>query len=202
MPAAPPSADQLAVLALLWALWACPHSLLLQEGLRARLQAALGLRPAVYRLLYSLFSIISILPVLMYLHILGGVRPYFWPVPWLALQAALVLAALGIFGWASGSFSRGGVDLFGWRQAMSAREPEPRLVEAGVYAHLRHPMHLAGVILLWARGLGPADLATSLLLTLYIVLGTRHEERRLRRQFGQAYVDYAARVPVIPGLPW
>ena len=138
----------------------------------------------------------------MYLHLLGGARAYFWPRPWVWAQLALVALALAIFLWASRSFSRGGVDLFGWRQARHSQEPGPHLVESGVYAHLRHPMHVAGVILLWARGLGPADLLTSLVLTAYLALGTWHEERRLRRQFGQAYREYADRVPIIPGLPW
>ena len=57
--AVPPEAAQLLTLALLWALWCAPHSLLLQEGLRLGLQTTLGLRPAVYRLLYSLFSIVK-----------------------------------------------------------------------------------------------------------------------------------------------
>ena len=188
-PTPSPETGQLAILAVLWIVWCALHSLLLQEGLRNRVQDVLGLRPAVYRLLYSIISILTLVPVVMYL-------------PWLVPQVVLVALGLGIFFWASDSFSRAGVDLFGWRQARQAKEPAPHLVERGAYARLRHPMHLAGVILLWARGLGQADLLTSLLLTAYLALGTWHEERRLRRQFGRAYQDYAARVPIIPGLPW
>ncbi|CAO0819886.1 hypothetical protein DFAR_1180003 [Desulfarculales bacterium] len=52
------------------------------------------------------------------------------------------------------------------------------------------------------RMLTPADLAINLVLTVYIVLGTWHEERKLHRQMGQAYYDYAAKGPIIPGLGW
>jgi len=43
-------------------------------------------------------------------------------------------------------------------------------------------------------------LALNLGLTVYILIGVRYEERKLRREFGQPYADYSARTPMlIPG---
>jgi protein-S-isoprenylcysteine O-methyltransferase Ste14 len=197
-----PAASQLVVLALAWALWAALHSLLLQDGLRARLQSVLGLRTAVYRLLYSVISLATILPVLMYYWSVDGGRTHLWPWPWLVIQLLLQAVGWGLMLWAWRSFSRNGLDLFGWGQARQAGEPQPVLVTSGAYARLRHPMNVAGLVIIWARPLGAADLVTNAVLTAYMILGSIHEERRLRRQFGQAYLDYVARVPVLPGLPW
>ena len=191
--------NQLLVLGLAWALWAGVHSLLLQRRVRGRLEAVLGLRMAVYRLLYSLFSLVTVLPVVMYIWWLGGIWPFFWPGPWLYLQALLLALGLGLLEWAEHSFRQGGQDLFGWQEAAGGHDKTPALVASGAYAHLRHPMHVAGLILIWSRSLGPADLVTNLVLSAYLILGTWHEERRLRRFFGPAYHEYARRVGLLPG---
>jgi methanethiol S-methyltransferase len=197
-----PAVEQLLALALAWALWAALHSLLLREGLRARLQNALGLRTAVYRLLYSVFSVTTVLPVLMYYWHLAGMRSHLWPWPWLVFQLLLQAVGWGLMFWASRSFSRQGLDLFGWSQAHAADEPTPVLAASGAYARMRHPMNVAGIVIIWARPLDAADLVTNVVLTAYMILGSIHEERRLRRQFGEAYRDYAAKVPAAPGLPF
>ncbi len=194
------SAADLTLLALVWAGWCGLHSLLLVDGLRGRLQALLGFNSARYRLLYSVFSLVSIYPVVQYSKALGGIRPFFWPQPWLWPQLILLALALFILLWAGLDFSKGGFDLMGFKQAFKKGEPPHELISAGVYAHLRHPMHFAALIVVWARTLCPADVVISLLLTVYLVLGTWHEEARLRRQFGEEYRVYARRVPLVPFL--
>ncbi len=197
-----PVSNQLTALALAWAAWAALHSLLLQDHLRARLEKSLGLRAATYRLLYSILALATILPVLTYYWQVGGMRANPWPWPWLALQIALQAAGWGLLFWAWRSFSREGLDLSGLTQVGQAGDHPPVLVTSGAYARMRHPMTTAGFIIIWARPLGDADLVTNAVLTAYLVLGAIHEERRLRRQFGQAYRDYAAKVPAGPGLRW
>lgn len=195
-----PSTNDLIILTLVWVAWAGLHSLLLASGPRSRLQAALCMNSARYRLLYSIFSLITIYPVLRFTRHLGGISPFFWPEPWLWPQLVLLSLALVLLLWAGLDFSKGGFDLMGFKDAFKKGEKPHKLISAGAYAHLRHPMHLAALIMVWARSQGPADLVVSLLMTIYIVLGTWHEETRLRRQFGQAYRDYAKQVPLVPFL--
>ncbi len=196
------SLEELAALALAWGLWGALHSLLAREGIRARLQGWSHLPPAAYRLFYSIFAMLSLLPPLLYGGVLGGFRSYWWPWLWWPLQILLAGGAWGLVLWAEWRMVLAGVDNFGLRQALHHHEDPLVLVRRGPYRYLRHPMYLATLVLLWARGLAPADLATSLALTIYLALGTWHEERKLRRQMGDAYRDYANKVPIIPGLKW
>lgn len=197
----PGGASAWLLLAVLWGLWGLGHSLLLHPPLRAFLERAVGLPSSAYRLAYSSFAVLSILPPLALTRILGGLRHWWWPWPWWPLQALALAAALGLMAWAQLYFSRAGLDLTGLGQARGHTPDRHLLVRGGPYAHMRHPMYLAALLLLWARHLAEADLVTSLALTLYLAAGTWLEERRLRRQLGQAYRDYAARVPLLPGLP-
>ncbi|MBI4800864.1 MAG: hypothetical protein HY794_19415 [Desulfarculus sp.] len=194
------SLEELAVVVLLWAAWGALHSLLVQETVRARLQALTHLPPAAYRLFYSIVAMFSILVPLLFTYALGGMRSWPWPWPWWPLQVVLAGGAMALIVWAEWVMVLAGVDNFGLRQAMTHHEDPLTLVRRGPYARLRHPMYLATLVLLWTRALTPPDLVASLVLTVYMVLGTWHEERKLRRQMGEAYRDYAKKVPIIPGL--
>lgn len=199
MPPSSPSPGDLALLAVLWAAWCGLHSLLLERRLRAVLARRLHLRPPQYRLAYTVFSLMSIYPVLKYSSHLGAILPLWWPGAWLGLQVVLWAAALGLLMWASWDFSQGGFDLAGMKAAFDPRPEVHRLITSGAYAHLRHPMHLAAFTVVWSRALhGWPDLVISLMLSAYLALGTWHEETRLRRQFGGDYQEYARRVGLLP----
>ncbi len=83
--------------------------------------------------------------------------------------------------------------------------PAPVLCLRGPYRHCRHPVYLATLLSFW---IGPvmtwARLEFALLASLYILIGTRLEERDTRRSLGEAYDRYRENVPMwIPRLtPW
>lgn len=89
-----------------------------------------------------------------------------------------------------------------FRRARTSTDPDARpsaLVDGGVYALVRNPMYLGGVLILlgWALLL---DAVTTLAVPpLYGLLASRGfippEERRLDAAFGDAWRDYARRVP-------
>ena len=177
------------------------HSLLLERRLRAFLERLLRLSIPQYRLAYSVFSLVSIYPVLKYSSYLGAIFPVWWPGAWLGLQLLVWAVAVGLLMWASWGFSNGGFDLAGMKAAFDKTPENHRLITGGAYAHMRHPMHVAAFLVVWCRALhGWPDLIISLILTAYIALGTWHEEARLRHQFGDDYREYAGRVPLIPFL--
>ncbi len=99
--------------------------------------------------------------------------------------------------------------VFGWLPILTMKRrggvPKGRsymettvLVDRGVYAIVRHPQYLAGVLL----GVGLSLVAQHWLVALLGAIvacesyaSTYPEERALREQFGQQYEGYAKRVP-------
>ena len=80
-----------------------------------------------------------------------------------------------------------------------------RLVTAGPYQLVRHPIYSAMLGMLIATGIGVSHwiglLAGVVILSLGTWIRVRSEERLLRTEFGAAYDDYARRVPaLIPRL--
>ncbi|KMY68284.1 hypothetical protein AAU61_00815 [Desulfocarbo indianensis] len=194
------TAQQLLWLGLLYAGWAALHSLLLWEPLRGRLESALSLSRNAYRAYYSLLALVSLVVLSWWTCRLGGLWPFFWPWPWLALQAVLWALSLALGGWAWLSFRKGGLDLMGWQGGAAGHHEPPHLVTGGAYAWSRHPMYLASLVWLWARYVSAPDLVVNGVLSLYLFLGAWHEETRLRRAFGGQYRAYARRVPAGLGL--
>ena len=204
---------------LICALWAGLHSLLASKAskdLVARVAGARS-RDGVYRLAYNVQSLATVawaagrfvrLPD----RELYEARP---PLSWLfrAGQAA----SLGVL--FSGVRVVGVLEFAGvvplWRASTgrdSRPEPEAQgppmgadgeMEGAGAFRFTRHPGNLGalGFFLLWPRmTVNRATLAA--LVALYVVLGSMHEERRLRAAYGEAFERYRQNVPfLIPRPP-
>lgn len=65
---------------------------------------------------------------------------------------------------------------------------------------IRHPWYFFGLVIMWTRDLSVGWFGTAIVITLYLVIGSRREERRLVEEFPRAYPFYQARVPAL--LPW
>ncbi|NMO00587.1 isoprenylcysteine carboxylmethyltransferase family protein [Gordonia sp. TBRC 11910] len=89
-------------------------------------------------------------------------------------------------------------DLVGLRQA-ATRDYHPPVFQARwLYSVVRHPLMLGLLIAFWAT---PTMTVGHLLFagasTAYIAVGVHFEERDLRRELGEPYVEYVRRVPAV-----
>jgi methanethiol S-methyltransferase len=171
------------------------HSLLASSAAKRWLRGLLG--PGIdrfYRLGYNAVAIISFLPVLALLAWRPGPVIYRLHSPWdvlaLAMQAlAAALLAVGLVQTDAWSF-------LGLRQLARQPQPPARLITNGLYRWVRHPLYTAGLLILWLTPILTSGLlALNLMLTVYILIGSRLEERRLVAEFGEAYQAYQRRVP-------
>jgi hypothetical protein len=116
---------------------------------------------------------------------------------WLRLifvVAGVIVAALAVVMWL--------VSVFGARVTENIENNQ--LITGGIYAWVRHPIYAAFLFLNAGILLLQANYVLLILPAVYwlalTVLMKRTEERWLRRQFGQQYVDYESRVNRI--MPW
>ena len=121
----------------------------------------------------------------------GSLRTFEFPAPpplrWAGL--ALGLASVGLFAWTHAVLGPL------WSTALQLR-PGHRLITAGPYARIRHPMYTA--ILGWMISLGLVagswiPLVFAALSGLNFILRIRPEEKMMLEQFGDEYRDYMKR---------
>lgn len=179
------------------------HSLLASTWLKEWVERRLGEKARrYYRLFFVAFVSITFLPVLALILLLPDRILYIIPYPWFLLTAAVQgLALLGIFM----AFKDISVSHFlGFQQASHAEgePPTPPFVVRGVFRFTRHPLYLFSILIIWLFPLMTWNvLAFNIGATLYMLIGTIPEERKLLEQFGKDYAEYRRRTPwLIPCL--
>jgi len=144
-----------------------------------------------------------VLQALGFAAIWGLRRPWLTPlIPWTGTGAVLLPMVTALLALVSYRLARASVRSLGKQWSYQARLVDGhRLVTAGPYRWMRHPIYASTLGYLIATGLDLsrlAGLATGLLLSMLgTLIRTRSEERLLRSHFGPQYEEYARRVPPI-----
>jgi methanethiol S-methyltransferase len=188
-----PLKDYLAT-GLLWLGWCVVHSLLNSEGLIRR-TGILSTRAApYYRFFYTVFAVVSLLLVSWLIPRRHQVTVWTWDGAFKAGQVCLWIIG-GFIAFLAFRFFRGwsflGLDAFGF--PVRERQSEDVLITWGIYGFIRHPQFAAGLILLWSRNLHDIDLIANVILSGYLLIGARIEEKRLSTKWGDQYRRYMER---------
>jgi len=114
-----------------------------------------------------------------------------WPFQSLALVGAAVVV------WCA--LSQGALHFFGFHQVWAyvhGRGYVPSPFKAtGFYRYSRHPMMIGTLLFVWStHDMTQGHFLFATVITLYVMLAVRWEERDLERVHGEAYRDYRARV--------
>lgn len=186
----------LAVDVLLLLAFGVQHSGMARKGFKERITRVLP--RSMERSTYVLFSNL----VLIALFVLWQPLP---AMLWQAEEPLLRGAIYGVFamGWVIvllSTFLLSHFELFGLKQAwdhLRRRVPTlPQMRTPAFYRWVRHPLMTGFLIAMWATpdlSAGRAVFAAG--MTLYILAGTRFEEKDLVTMFGDTYRRYQAKVP-------
>jgi methanethiol S-methyltransferase len=126
---------------------------------------------------------------------------------WLVTDPTLrtALYAVSGIGWAVlliSTFLINHFELFGLQQVFNQLSGRPHVAPAfrtpAFYRYVRHPLYLGFIIAFWSTPeMTGSHLLFSCATTAYIFVGILFEERDLVAHFGEAYVRYRERVPMI-----
>lgn len=192
--------DQLP-LALGWILYAVLHSLLADLRLKA---AVARLWPGFspwYRLTYNGVAMFTALPLLWLMRAVPGADLWAWNGAWVWLGNGLALAAL----WGAMQSSQASAmnDFLGLGVLGGGKHIERDVFRLSTaHRYVRHPWYSFGLVIVWTRDMSAAMLVSALAITLYFVVGSRLEERKLIEIHGDTYRRYRERVPSLLPLPW
>ena len=181
-------------------LWGIIHSLLASLFIKDLVRGLVG--PTLfrlYRLGYNVFAAASFLPVLYLMRSLPDQWVYSVPPPWSYffiggqfLSALLLLLALT---------QTDVLSFIGLSQIYKNQESSA-LVTKGLYRYVRHPLYTFSLLFLWLTPtLTQNSIVVFLGATIYVLIGTWFEERKLIKNFGQAYAEYQLITPMLIPYP-
>lgn len=189
------------LIASLWIAYCALHSYLISIGFTNLMTRLLKSYYAFYRLLYVLLSLILLIPLLDYTAQADTRTILTYEQPWSAVRYVLIASSLVIFFWAF-FFNYDSLSFFGIRQILNFRkvkkvESPGILKRNGLLGIVRHPMYFALILYLWCQTFRVMDILVNAVLTIYVVIGTILEEKKLVLEFGDAYKEYQREVPMV-----
>lgn len=194
---------RLGLLVIAWLIYFGLHSLFASLWLKRRVARAHPRWMSGYRLFFNLCATALLLPPLALTYWEQG--PWLWewtgPGRWVAngLAAAALLGFLWSLRWYDGLEFLG---LRQWRGSRLSAEDQGSFHLSPLHRFVRHPWYSLGLVLVWTRDMDPAVLTTAVMMTLYFVLGSRLEERKLLVYHGEVYRRYRRLVPGLLPSPW
>lgn len=187
--------------ALVFGLFAFIHSLTAANWFKERASIILGGWYKYYRILYNVVSMITFVPVFLiwarysaYAPVIY-IAPQFLHLPLYAVQVISLGAAVLTF------LKFDFLEFIGLKTGAS--QEGQKLVTAGLYGAVRHPMYLFIIIFLWTKpAFNSLYLLAAFLFTAYFVVGAFLEEKKLIKEFGEEYRRYQEEVPMFLPQPF
>ena len=184
------------ILVLLWLLFGILHSLLAAGWWKRLMQRWLHAHYKYYHFAYSVFAALTLIGILLFQYTMQSRLLFTLPgwvnvllgLPVLAGVAIMLVVIRKYF------FSLSGISVF-------YKQPPPAVLEqGGLHRYVRHPLYSGTLLFIWSLFfLFPylSNLLACVVITLYTLLGARLEEKKLVTQFGEEYIAYKKRVPMV-----
>jgi len=180
------------------AAWGALHSWLASFGTKRLARRIFG--PGIdryYRLIFVLLAVVTLLPILALVFFLPSRVLWVIPFPWVLLTIGVQFLALVML--VATTLETDVMAFIGLRQVFRPNaEHKDTLVIKGFYRFVRHPLYFFSIIIFWLFPyMTDLTLAFFLAGTLYFMIGTIPEERKLLEIFGEEYRQYRQEVPWI-----
>jgi protein-S-isoprenylcysteine O-methyltransferase Ste14 len=193
------------MLAVLWIIWCALHSSMISVTATGYLKRWLGTRFRIYRLIFNLVALVSVIPVMVYEQWLRGPILFRWEGFLILFQVILLISALLLF--LAGARHYDLLQFSGLRQiktgsSHSTLTETGELDTTGILDITRHPWYLGGILIIWTRDIDISALVTNIILTLYFIVGTVLEERKLLIEYGDDYRRYQEKVSMLIPIKW
>ena len=193
------------MLAVLWIIWCALHSSMISVTATGYLKRWLGTRFRIYRLIFNLVALVSVIPVMVYEQWLRGPILFRWEGFLILFQVILLISALLLF--LAGARHYDLLQFSGFRQIKTGSSHNTltetgELDTTGILDITRHPWYLGGILIIWTRDIDISALVTNIILTLYFIVGTVLEERKLLIEYGDDYRRYQEEVSMLIPIKW
>jgi methanethiol S-methyltransferase len=189
------------IVILLWIGYCVIHSFLISIKITRFMNRVLKRYYAFYRFFYIIISFVLIIPLINFSTRIEPVVIISYGFPITVLRYVLIFGSLLMFFW-SFFFNYDSLSFFGIRQILNFYTSKTEIQsdtikKSGFLGVIRHPMYFALLIYLWCHTFTLSEIIVNSVLTIYIIIGTKLEEKKLVLEFGDEYIKYKSQVPML-----
>jgi protein-S-isoprenylcysteine O-methyltransferase Ste14 len=188
------------LIASMWIAYCLLHSFLISTVLTDFLTRLLKDYYSFYRIFFVFISVALLIPLIKYTDQLDSNIIITYSPSLNIIHNMFILSSVSIFLWAF-FIDYDSLSFFGIRQILNRKKKKINtsndLKRNGLLGVVRHPMYFALIIYLWCQTFTAIDIIVNIMLTIYIIIGTMLEEKKLVLEFGDAYVKYQQEVPML-----
>ena len=182
------------------------HSILIDISFTSLVKARLPRLIPAYRLLYNGVSLVTLLPLAGYTHRIGGAVIFTWQ-GWsgISLRIVFLVCALLLFWGGAERYdfkSFLGITQFRAGKAHVLLSTTQDFLPDGVFKLTRHPWYLGSLLAIWTvySAYTQPLFVAAIILSVYLVVGTLLEERKIIREYGDSYRRFQQQVSML--FPW
>ena len=187
------------ILVALWTItWCFFHSWFVSHRWRNLMQRVFPRYHVFSRLIYVVFSFLSLALLMLWIRSLPTVALFAWTgwwawIRWLGLAEAAFLFWQGTRSYDNRSFL-GVTQAVDYLRSVASRDPA--FHTAGILSVIRHPWYTGTIILLvFCCHYTDVNLVWRTVFLVYTLIGTELEERKLLKDIGETYAAYRREVP-------
>lgn len=193
------------ILAVIWILFCVLHSALISVTFTNFIKRKIGDKYRFYRISYNIFSIATFIPVFIYSKAISEQPFFIWSGYLLPVKYALLF--LGVLCFVLGARRYSFAQFSGFAQIKEGKgnsliNRTGKLSSRGILGVVRHPFYAGIFPLIWSSDLDITGLIINIILSIYVLIGTLLEERKLILEFGDEYRAYQQRVSMLFPAKW
>jgi protein-S-isoprenylcysteine O-methyltransferase Ste14 len=191
------------ILSLVWIGYLALHSTMISITVINFLKNRLLNNYRFYRLFYNTVAVATLIPVILYSVKIQDQMFYIWDgylyyIKWFVRTVGLLLFVAGIRHYSMLQFL--GIKQITDGSKHNLMNLSGELDATGILGMLRHPFYSGVILLFWARDLDNTRLIINTIVTVYVIIGTLLEERKLIIEFDEKYREYQQKVSMF--VPW
>ena len=193
----------LLILSLAWIAYFTLHSLLASIWFKDMVKRSFPFFAPYYRIVYNLISFLLIIPILYFIYSIESAPLIEWKGLWGAFSIAVFISSIGGLFWSARYYDMAeflGISQLGGKGGLS--DGGAPFAISPVHRYVRHPWYFLALLVIWTRDMNAPFLVSAVALTIYFIIGSRMEEKKLLLIYGKRYARYMKKVPGLLPLPW
>ncbi|CAN5693020.1 hypothetical protein BH10BAC2_BH10BAC2_04550 [soil metagenome] len=179
-----------------WLLFCLLHGIMATLWFKTIATKILGKYFRYYQMLYSSFFLIFLVLLLRYQFQLSEPLLFHLNKVVEGLAALTLVIALVIMMTASAKYflQVTGINVF------AKNSSKDKFIYSGINSVIRHPLYAGTLLFIWSLAIFfpyTSSLIACIIITLYVFIGIKFEEKKLIIKYGKAYKEYISRVPML-----